>query len=173
LRRWLNGTGGHSLTARSLCPKVKLQIPPLPPDFLSGLVVSVDLMRLSLEKAAYVAVFESSVVGNPESGRDEKVEGGAHLGSGGGGWTGPTGNPLGGTLGNRPLPTGFCPEEVLRGDRLRRDSILDQVLTHQGGQGILDCGRLPDRNRLAPEAVEFCKDTICFRQGLDPPRIGL
>jgi hypothetical protein len=44
----------------------ELQIPRLPPDFLSGFVVSVNLMRLSLEKAAYVVVFESSVVGNPE-----------------------------------------------------------------------------------------------------------
>jgi hypothetical protein len=34
----------------------ELQIPRLPPDFLSGFVVSVKLMRLSLEKAAYVAV---------------------------------------------------------------------------------------------------------------------
>jgi hypothetical protein len=45
----------------------KLQIPRLPPDFLSGLVVSVNRMRLSLEKAAYVVVFESSEVGNRES----------------------------------------------------------------------------------------------------------
>jgi hypothetical protein len=50
----------------------ELQIPRLPPDFLSGLVVSVNRMRLSLEKAAYVAVFESSVVGNPEFARDDK-----------------------------------------------------------------------------------------------------
>jgi hypothetical protein len=42
-------------------------------DFLSGLVVSVDLMRLSLLKAA---VDESSVVGNPEFARDDKVGGG-------------------------------------------------------------------------------------------------
>jgi hypothetical protein len=32
------------------------QVPRLPPDFLSSLVVSVDLMRLSLLKAACVAV---------------------------------------------------------------------------------------------------------------------
>jgi hypothetical protein len=38
------------------------QVPRLPPDFLSGLVVSVDFMRLSLKKAAYMAVDESSVV---------------------------------------------------------------------------------------------------------------
>jgi hypothetical protein len=50
----------------------ELQIPRLPPDFLSSLVVSVNLMRLSSEKAAYVAVFESSVVGNPEFARDDK-----------------------------------------------------------------------------------------------------
>ena len=47
------------------------------------------------------------------------------------------------------------------------------TLAHQGGQGILDRGCLPGRNRVAPEAVEFCEDTICFRQGLDPPRISL
>jgi hypothetical protein len=35
-------------------------------------VVSVKLMRLSLEKAAHVVVFESSVVGNPEFARDDK-----------------------------------------------------------------------------------------------------
>ena len=50
----------------------ELQIPRLPPDFLSELVVSVNLMRLSLEKAAYVAIFESTVVGNPEFARDDK-----------------------------------------------------------------------------------------------------
>jgi hypothetical protein len=54
---------------------VELQVPRLPPDFLSGLVVSVDLMRLSLEKAAYVAVYDSTVVGNPESAPDDKGEG--------------------------------------------------------------------------------------------------
>jgi hypothetical protein len=53
----------------------ELQIPRLPPDFLSGLVVSENRMRLSLEKAAYVVVFESSVVGNPEFARDDKGEG--------------------------------------------------------------------------------------------------
>jgi hypothetical protein len=55
---------------------VKPQIPRLPPDFLSGLVASVNFMRLSLKKAAYVAVDESSVVGNPEFARDDKGEGG-------------------------------------------------------------------------------------------------
>jgi hypothetical protein len=54
----------------------ELQIPRLPPDFLSGLVASVNRMRLSLEKAASVVVFQSSVVGNPESARDDKGEGG-------------------------------------------------------------------------------------------------
>jgi hypothetical protein len=53
-----------------------LQVPRLPPDFLSGLVESVNLVRLSLKKAAYVAVEESSVVGNPEFARDDKLEGG-------------------------------------------------------------------------------------------------
>jgi hypothetical protein len=36
------------------------------------LVVSVDFMRLSSKKAAYVVVGESSVVGNPEFARDDK-----------------------------------------------------------------------------------------------------
>jgi hypothetical protein len=40
----------------------ELQVPRLPPDFLSDLVVSVDIMRLSSKKAAYVVVSESSVV---------------------------------------------------------------------------------------------------------------
>jgi hypothetical protein len=44
-------------------------------------VVSVKLMRLSLEKAAYVVVFERRVVGNPEFARDDKGDGGAHLSS--------------------------------------------------------------------------------------------
>jgi hypothetical protein len=34
-------------------------------------------MRLSLEKAAYVVVDESSVVGNPEFAPNDKEEGGA------------------------------------------------------------------------------------------------
>jgi hypothetical protein len=55
---------------------VKLQIPRLPPDFLSGLVVSVDFMRLSSKKAAYVVVGENSVKGNPEFARDDKLEAG-------------------------------------------------------------------------------------------------
>ena len=38
-----------------------------------SLVASVNFMRLSLKKAAYVAVDESSVVGNPEFARDDKV----------------------------------------------------------------------------------------------------
>jgi len=54
----------------------ELQIPRLPPDFLSGLVVSVDFVRLSSKKAACVVVDESSVVGNPEFARDDKGEGG-------------------------------------------------------------------------------------------------
>jgi hypothetical protein len=57
-------------------------------------VVSIDFMRLSLKKAAYVAVYESSVVGNPECAptarrgrRDDKFKGGAHLSIRYGGWT--------------------------------------------------------------------------------------
>jgi hypothetical protein len=34
----------------------KLQIPPLPPDFLSSLVGSANFMRLSSMKAAYVVI---------------------------------------------------------------------------------------------------------------------
>src|SRR5271168_3045451 len=49
------------------------QVPRLPPVFLSGLVASVNFMRLSLNKAAYVALDESSVVGNPDFARDDKV----------------------------------------------------------------------------------------------------
>ena len=33
------------------------QVPRLPPDFLSGFVVSINPVRLSLPKAAYVAVY--------------------------------------------------------------------------------------------------------------------
>jgi hypothetical protein len=47
----------------------ELQVSRLPPDFLSDLVVSVKIMRLSSKKAAYVVVSESSVVGNPEFAR--------------------------------------------------------------------------------------------------------
>ena len=56
------------------------QVPRLSPDFLSGLVALVNFMRLSLKKAAYVAVDESSVVGNPEDAPDDKVEGGDFYG---------------------------------------------------------------------------------------------
>jgi hypothetical protein len=56
------------------------QVPRLPPDFLSSLVASINSMRLSLKKAAYVAVDESSVVGNPEYARDDKGEGGDFYG---------------------------------------------------------------------------------------------
>jgi hypothetical protein len=51
------------------------QVPRLPPDFLSGLVVSVNLMRLSSKKAAYVVVDESSVVGNPDFAPNDKKGG--------------------------------------------------------------------------------------------------
>jgi hypothetical protein len=37
--------------------------------------MSPDLVRLSSKKAAYVAVDECCVVGNPEFARDDKVEG--------------------------------------------------------------------------------------------------
>ena len=50
----------------------ELQIPRLPPDFLSCSVTSVNLVRLSLKKAAYVVVFESSEVGNPEFAPNEQ-----------------------------------------------------------------------------------------------------
>jgi hypothetical protein len=50
----------------------ELQVPRLPPDFLSGFVVSIDLMRLSSLKAAYVAVDSRSVVGNPEFAPNEQ-----------------------------------------------------------------------------------------------------
>jgi hypothetical protein len=60
-------------TFRVAMGKGILQIPRLPPDFLSGFVVSVSLMRLSSKKAAYVVVDESNVVGNPECARDDKV----------------------------------------------------------------------------------------------------
>jgi hypothetical protein len=39
-------------------------------------VASVNLVRLSLKKAAYVAVDWCCVVGNPEFARDDKFEGG-------------------------------------------------------------------------------------------------
>jgi hypothetical protein len=48
-------------------------------DFLSGLVVSVNRMRLSLEKAAYVVIFESSVVGIRSPLGMTKGRAGAHL----------------------------------------------------------------------------------------------
>ena len=59
----LLGTNGTETFVRS---RGAMQIPRLPPDFLSDLVASVNFMRLSLLKAAYVAVDESSVVANPE-----------------------------------------------------------------------------------------------------------
>ena len=59
------------------------QVPRLPPNFLSDLVVSVNIMRLSSKKTAYVAVFESGVVGNPEFAPNEQppVEVGGRAGS--------------------------------------------------------------------------------------------
>jgi hypothetical protein len=44
---------GHPTFA---CGKGAQQVPRLPPDFLSGAVASVNLVRLSLKKAAYVDV---------------------------------------------------------------------------------------------------------------------
>jgi hypothetical protein len=67
----LLGTNGTETLVRETGA---MQIPRLPPDFLSDLVASVNFMRLSLLKAAYVAVDESSVVGNPECARDDKLE---------------------------------------------------------------------------------------------------
>jgi hypothetical protein len=46
-----------------------------------GLVASVNLVRLSLKKAAYVAVDWCSVVGNPEFARDDKGWGGSSMGN--------------------------------------------------------------------------------------------
>src|ERR1700691_5397795 len=54
-----------------------------------GSVASVNLVRLSLKKAAYVAVDWCGVVGNPEPARDDKGEGSAHLSSRYTGWTEP------------------------------------------------------------------------------------
>jgi hypothetical protein len=39
----------------------------------------VNVVRLSSKKAAYVVVSESSVVGNPEFARDDKLWGGASI----------------------------------------------------------------------------------------------
>jgi hypothetical protein len=44
---------------------------------------------------------------------------------------------------------------------------------HQGSQGVLDRGGPSGGNGVTAEAMEFCKDTIRFGQGLDPSRIGL
>jgi hypothetical protein len=64
---------GELTERRPLCgSRGALQIPRLATDFLPGLVASVNFMGLSLKKAAYVAVDQSSVVGNPEFARDDK-----------------------------------------------------------------------------------------------------
>ena len=55
------------------------QVPRLPPYFLSILGSSTELIPLSLLKAAYVAVYERCVVGNPEFARDDKGKGGASI----------------------------------------------------------------------------------------------
>ena len=44
----------------------ELQIPRLSPDFLSSLVASLNLVRLSWRKAAYVTIDWYSVIRNPE-----------------------------------------------------------------------------------------------------------
>ena len=51
----------------------ELQVPRLPPDFLFSSVALAQFMRLSLKKAAHAVVVESSVIGNPEFARDDKV----------------------------------------------------------------------------------------------------
>jgi hypothetical protein len=66
---WKNQRNGER---RPLCGSRGTSGPSPPPDFLSGLAASVNLMRLSLKKAAYVAVYESCVVANPEFVRDDK-----------------------------------------------------------------------------------------------------
>ena len=51
--------GADPRTALSLCPKVKLQVPPLrfaPPDFLLRLVALAGFMLLSVTKAAHAAL---------------------------------------------------------------------------------------------------------------------
>src|ERR1700677_5209883 len=56
------------------CPEGELQVPRLPSGFPVRLCGVANLVRLSL-KAAFVAADWCSVVGNPESARDDKVEG--------------------------------------------------------------------------------------------------
>jgi|ERR1700677_1624118 hypothetical protein len=63
------GPGGDSPTTFLLCPRVKLQVPRLPPDFLAGFEASVNLVRLSLKPHTWPLC---SVVENPESARDEQ-----------------------------------------------------------------------------------------------------
>ena len=60
------------------------------PDFLSGFVAPVNFVRLSLKKAAYVAVDESCVVGNPEFARDDKWRVVTFILGGSIGWAGPS-----------------------------------------------------------------------------------
>jgi hypothetical protein len=48
--------GRAELPAEIRCWLRELQIPPLPPDFLSSFVGSANFMRLSSMKAAYVVV---------------------------------------------------------------------------------------------------------------------
>ena len=49
--------GGMDGTQGVVRGKGAQQVPRLPPDFLSGFVVSINPVRLSLPKAAYVAVY--------------------------------------------------------------------------------------------------------------------
>ena len=49
----------------------KLQIPRLPPDFLSGLVTSLSLVRLSFRESRIRVRWLVQRVGNPEFARDD------------------------------------------------------------------------------------------------------
>jgi hypothetical protein len=81
------------------CRWGELQIPRLPPDFLSGLVISVNLMRLSSKKAAYAVVDESSAAGNPEFAPNDTAASGAGFSAA------PTALRL--SLGLSPSPSGL------------------------------------------------------------------
>jgi len=59
----------------------ELQIPRLPPDFLSGLVASVKPRAAFLKESRIRGRWLVQRVGNPEFARDDKGEGCAHLNS--------------------------------------------------------------------------------------------
>jgi hypothetical protein len=63
-----------SISWRGVGGDRELQVPRLPPDLLSDFVVSAKIMRLSVKKAAHVAVDECSAVGNPEFAANDKLE---------------------------------------------------------------------------------------------------